>query len=88
MGRKGKHTSISINQSIFDIGGLLSVPLGFVFFLRLRCCYKPTLSFFHTIIWAKVFACCRVLPLPTRNTENGEAGQVLFAMSTDSTPQT
>ena len=32
MGRKGKHTSISINQSIFDIGGLISVPLGFVFF--------------------------------------------------------
>jgi len=49
----------SINQSTRSWVGLASVPLGFVF-MRLWC-YKPTL-FFHTIIWAKVFTCCRVLP--------------------------
>ena len=55
MGRKENTLLKSINPSIFVIGGLASVPLGFVFFtigvLRANL-------FFHTIIWAKVFTCC------------------------------
>ena len=72
--RKGKHTSESINQSNFDMGGLYLCLSAL--FLRLWCCIsQPFVFVCHTIIWAKVFACCRVLSLPTRITENGEGGQ-------------
>jgi len=77
---KGNTLLKSINQSIFVIGGLASVPLSFVF-LRLGC-YEPTYFFIQLFGLKYSLVLCVEFYRIGRNTENGGEGHVPCVLAT------